>query len=362
MKNLIRKVLEYMLTLLSESDFEFYHQRGRKPDYSNNVLHRDQAFVETPYSNSGSSDMVDPHDSSSLLTKLEEVMSDDFFKLKETSTLAEAACLVLHQNASEIFVTDQDERLIGIVTAERVLKELPPSDSFIPERFQIRNVSFQIQVRNSLLSAIEKRVQDTFCLERDVISLQKSERVIDALEELVIHTVNNKQRSIPVVSSDHHILGVVSYQTLISYLIRLKELDSYNVDFLLNQENSSCHTYTIAPQKTLAELCYLMEHFPLNYILVGDSQSGSLLRTISIERVNALVHPLFYDFIKMPLYEIQEVVPNNQLVSPSTSLKEVANRFLNHQFKFVVVQAVEDKLRLVNVLTYLDLLKFMLFN
>lgn len=300
-----------------------------------------------------------------LLGKLESIMSKQFIKLMDVDTLSDAMFMILSQNASEIVVVDTEDKFVGFITAEDILKEAPPTISSIPDAYKGKYYPLENSAVSVIKSLIKKRLKDIFCFHNSSLYLdRRTARIIDALDGLTNQYKPYASRlSIPILDKDKTVIGVVSYKKLIAYVRDFQVIEGQEYPGNFKQHSVIKPPYILYPSNTLADAYYAFERLPLDCILICEYQSKHLLGWVTRLRVRSLTHPIYSGLMQMPLQYVIEPVAKEQVVNCDANLQEIADRFVQHEIKFViVVNEDNDRAKPQGMITQSDVLKFLFLN
>ena len=108
------------------------------------------------------------HNRDLLTTSFEDakVISDDFCSIKISDTLAQALSLVTLLNPSDLIVTDDEDKFLGIVSSLSVSLEFTPQLQNVP--FKYRHKTTKIgQASELILSQGKKTIGEVFSLDKN---------------------------------------------------------------------------------------------------------------------------------------------------------------------------------------------------
>ena len=128
------------------------------------------------------------------MTSLGEIMTRDVVTVRTTTDIYDAIRMMSDGNITGLPVVDEDNKLVGIVTAKDVMRRL-------------------LNTRNT-----EGQVQD--CMTTDVISFNENDKLLDVINTLV----ENKFRKVPI-ESEGKLVGIISRRDIISYIFSLELKD-----------------------------------------------------------------------------------------------------------------------------------------
>ena len=128
------------------------------------------------------------------MISLGKIMSRDVVTVKITTDIYDAIRLMADGNITGLPVVDEDEKIVGIITAKDVMRHLLNTQS------------------------TDGKVQD--CMTTDVISFNENENLLDVINTLV----ENKFRKVPI-ESEGKLVGIVSRRDILSYIFSLELKD-----------------------------------------------------------------------------------------------------------------------------------------
>jgi CBS domain-containing protein len=128
------------------------------------------------------------------MTSLGTIMTKDVVTVKTSTDIYDAIRMMADGNITGLPVVDDDDKLVGIVTAKDVMRRL-------------------LNTRNT-----EGQVQD--CMTTDVISFNENDKLLDVINTLV----ENKFRKVPI-ESEGKLVGIISRRDVISYIFSLELKD-----------------------------------------------------------------------------------------------------------------------------------------
>lgn len=128
------------------------------------------------------------------MISLGKIMTRDVVAVRITTDIYEAIRMMADGNITGLPVVDEDEKLVGIVTAKDIMKHLLNTQG------------------------TEGKVED--CMTTDVISFNENENLLDVINTLV----ENKFRKVPI-ESEGKLVGIISRRDIISYIFSLELKD-----------------------------------------------------------------------------------------------------------------------------------------
>lgn len=290
-----------------------------------------------------------------------KVITNDFCILKDTDTVAEALALITVQNASEIVIVDEDKKFAGILTDLSILRSLPPPVLDVPVKFRIKTPKFRQQLNEELANSLRKQITEVFKLEKIKPYTSKNQRLIYAMDKLVdSYKSTSAIRVLPIINEDETVYGVVSPESILSYLKSNQKFCQLKAErFLaLPEVDSMEQPYTLLPSDTLAQARFAMKYLPIKHITICDSD-GHLLGMIDKKQVTKLTHPMYFSLMGISLSQIMKPVTKLCLVEKSQTLQECINAYLNLGFKeVVIVEQLLGKIYPKMVVTPIDILQF----
>jgi len=290
-----------------------------------------------------------------------KVITNDFCILKDTDTVAEALALITVQNASEIVIVDEDKKFAGILTDLSILRSLPPPVLDVPVKFRIKTPKFRQQLNEELANSLKKQITEVFKLEKIKPYTSKNQRLIYAMDKLVdSYKSTSAIRVLPIINEDETVYGVVSPESILSYLKSNQKFCQLKAErFLaLPEVDSMEQPYTLLPSDTLAQARFAMKYLPIKHITICDSD-GHLLGMVDKKQVTKLTHPMYFSLMGISLSQIMKPVTKLCLVEKSQTLQECINAYLNLGFKeVVIVEQLLGKIYPKMVVTPIDILQF----
>jgi len=121
------------------------------------------------------------------MISLGKIMTRDVVTVRTTTVIYDAIRMMADGNITGLPVVDEDEKLMGIITAKDIMRHL-------------------LNTRGT-----EGEVQD--CITTDVISFNENDDLLDAINTLV----ENKFRKVPI-ESEGKLVGIISRRDIISYI------------------------------------------------------------------------------------------------------------------------------------------------
>jgi CBS domain-containing protein len=128
------------------------------------------------------------------MTSLRKIMTRDVVTVRRTTDIYDAIRMMSDGNITGLPVVDEDDKLVGILTAKDVMRRL-------------------LNTRGT-----EGKVQD--CMTTDVISFNENDNLLDVINTLV----ENKFRKVPI-ESEGKLVGIISRRDIISYIFSLELKD-----------------------------------------------------------------------------------------------------------------------------------------
>jgi len=128
------------------------------------------------------------------MISLGKIMTRDVVTVRTTTVIYDAIRMMADGNITGLPVVDEDEKLMGIITAKDIMRHL-------------------LNTRGT-----EGEVQD--CITTDVISFNENDDLLDAINTLV----ENKFRKVPI-ESEGKLVGIISRRDIISYIFSLELKD-----------------------------------------------------------------------------------------------------------------------------------------
>ncbi len=294
-----------------------------------------------------------------LLSSIEEVISDEFWILKTSDTLSDALALMTLQNVSDIIIVDSNNKFAGIVSDLSIITELPPPVSDVPLRYQLNFPQFHKQVSRNIVNMIQKNIGEVFKLNRNIRRFSKDEFLTNALQELTNpYRTYLDPRIIPILNEDETVAGLVSCETVLKYVrINLFLMEEKVERFLLDKSLRK-EPYILKPDDTLTKAYFVMQHLPIDHILICDN-NNKLLGMVERYQISAYAHPLYYPLMDIPLREIMKSVDNLYLVESSQPIKEIISSFLDQGIKAAIaVDKSSSQLCPLQVITPMNILQF----
>lgn len=282
------------------------------------------------------------HNPDLLTTSFEEakVISDDFCTMKISDTLAQAFSLVTLLNPSDIIVTDDEGKFLGIVSSLSVALEFTPKLQNVP--FKYKNKTIKIgQAGEFILAQGKKTISEVFNLDKSYCFFQKRKQVDYALDEFCkLYRAPDDQTFIPILNDDRTIGGVVTCQGVLEYLRNDRVLNESKVENLLEKMSSTKTSldqlYTLLPEDTLESALYAINYLPIEHILICDG-AKKILGLVNREKIMVLAHRMYYHLMNTPLGDIMQPVSSLYLVKPTDNLKDVIRKFLESDTEISVV-------------------------
>ena len=128
------------------------------------------------------------------MISLGKIMTRDVVTVRTTTVIYDAIRMMADGNITGLPVVDEDDKLMGIITAKDVMRHL-------------------LNTRGT-----EGEVQD--CITTDVISFNENDDLLDVINTLV----ENKFRKVPI-ESEGKLVGIISRRDIISYIFSLELKD-----------------------------------------------------------------------------------------------------------------------------------------
>lgn len=128
------------------------------------------------------------------MISLGKIMTRDVVTVRTTTDIYDAIRMMADGNITGLPVVDEDEKLMGIITAKDIMRHL-------------------LNTRGT-----EGEVQD--CITTDVISFNENDDLLDVINTLV----ENKFRKVPI-ESEGKLVGIISRRDIISYIFSLELKD-----------------------------------------------------------------------------------------------------------------------------------------
>ena len=128
------------------------------------------------------------------MISLGKIMTRDVVTVRTTTVIYDAIRMMADGNITGLPVVDEDEKLMGIITAKDIMRHL-------------------LNTRGT-----EGEVQD--CITTDVISFNENDDLLDVINTLV----ENKFRKVPI-ESEGKLVGIISRRDIISYIFSLELKD-----------------------------------------------------------------------------------------------------------------------------------------
>ena len=128
------------------------------------------------------------------MISLGKIMTRDVVTVRTTTVIYDAIRMMADGNITGLPVVDDDEKLMGIITAKDIMRHL-------------------LNTRGT-----EGEVQD--CITTDVISFNENDDLLDVINTLV----ENKFRKVPI-ESEGKLVGIISRRDIISYIFSLELKD-----------------------------------------------------------------------------------------------------------------------------------------
>ncbi|NJK69126.1 MAG: hypothetical protein HC941_23730 [Microcoleus sp. SU_5_3] len=303
------------------------------------------------------------HNPDLLTTSFEDakVIGDDFCKVKISDTLAQALSLVTLLNPTDLIVTDDEDKFLGIVSSLSVALEFTPSLQNVP--FKYKNKTIKIgQAGEFILTQGKKTIGDVFFLDKFYGCFQKRKQIDYALDEFCkLYRAPEDQSFIPILNDDKTIGGVVTCKGILEYLRNDRFLDESKVENLLEKFSSTKTSldqlYTLLPEDTLESALYAINYLPIEHILICDADQ-KLLGVLNREKISVLAHRLYYHLMNTPLGEVMQPISSLYLVKPSDNLKDVIRKFLESDTEVSVVMESFDSQIPKMVITPRTILQF----
>lgn len=303
------------------------------------------------------------HNPDLLTTSFEDakVISDDFCTIKISDTLAQALSLVTLLNPSDLIVTDDEDKFLGIVSSLSVSLEFTPQLQNVP--FKYRHKTTKIgQVRELILAQGEKKIGEVFSLDKNYCFFQKKKQVDYAFDEIgKLYRAPDDQTFIPILNEDKTIVGVVTCQGILEYLRHDRLLEESKVENLLEKMSSTKTSldqlYTLLPEDTLESALYAINYLPIEHILICDTDKN-LLGLVNREQISVLAHPMYYHLMNTPLGDIMQPISSLYLVHPTDNLKDVIRKFLESDTEVSVLMDSFDSQIPKMVITPKTILQF----
>ncbi len=271
-----------------------------------------------------------------LLSSIEKVISDDFWVLKTSDTLSDALALVTLQKVTDIIIVDSSDRFAGIVSDISIINELPPPVSDVPLKYQLNFPQFRKQVSKNIIDMIQRNIDEVFKLNKTIRRFSKDEFLTNALQELTNpYRTYLDPRVIPILNEDETVAGLVSCETVLKYVRLNQFLMEEKVERFLLDNSLREEPYTLKPNDTLTKAYFVMQHLPINHILICD-ENNKLLGMVERYQVSAYTHPLYYHLMDIPLSEIMKYVDNLYLVESRQTIREIINSFLDRGIKTAI--------------------------
>lgn len=161
------------------------------------------------------------HNLDLLTTSFEDakVISNDFCTIKISDTLAQALCLVTLLNPSDLIVTDDEDKFLGIVSSLSVSLEFTPQLQNVP--FKYRHKTTKIgQATEFILAQGKKAIGEVFSLDKSYCFFQKKKQIDYAFDEFgKLYRAPDDQTFIPILNEDKTIVGVVTCQGILAEVL-----------------------------------------------------------------------------------------------------------------------------------------------
>lgn len=132
---------------------------------------------------------------------IDEFMTSNPHTLRETDSLDDARKIMTEKHIRHIPVTDDDGRLLGLVTQRDVLAATEPG-----LRLQTKGISCELDIKLSEIMA------------RDISVIHKS----DSLRQAALYIQSHKYGCLPVISDDR-LVGIITDSDFIDIAINLLE-------------------------------------------------------------------------------------------------------------------------------------------
>lgn len=303
------------------------------------------------------------HNRDLLTTSFEDakVISDDFCSIKISDTLAQALSLVTLLNPSDLIVTDDEDKFLGIVSSLSVSLEFTPQLQNVP--FKYRHKTTKIgQASELILSQGKKTIGEVFSLDKNYCFFQKKKQVDYAFDEFgKLYRAPEDQSFIPILNEDRTIVGVVTCQGILEYLRHDRLLEESKVENLLEKMSSAKTSldqlYTLLPEDTLESALYAINYLPIEHILICNT-GKNLLGLVNREQISVLAHPMYYHLMNTPLGDIMQPLSSLHLIQPTDNLKEVIRNILESDTEVSVVMDSSDSQIPKMVITPRTILQF----
>jgi CBS domain-containing protein len=303
------------------------------------------------------------HNPDLLTTSFEDakVISDDFCTIKISDTLAQAFSLVTLLNPTDLIVTDDEGKFLGILSSLSVALEFTPKLQNVP--FKYKNKTIKIgQASEFIVAQGTKMIGEVFTLDKTYCFFQKKKQIDYALDEFSkLYRAPEDQSFIPILNDDRTILGVVTCKGILEYLINDLFLNESKVENLLEKMSSTKTSldqlYTLLPEDTLESALYAINYLPIEHILICDA-GKNLLGLVNREKISVLAHRMYYHLMNTPLGEIMQPVSSLYVVKPTDNLKDVIRKFLESDTEVSVLMDSSDSQIPKMVITPRTILQF----
>lgn len=303
------------------------------------------------------------HNPDLLTTSFEDakVISDDFCTIKISDTLAQALSLVTLLNPSDLIVTDDEDKFLGIVSSLSVSLEFTPQLQNVP--FKYRHKTTKIgEATELILGQGKKIIGEVFSLDKNYCYFQKKKQIDYALDEFgKLYRTPDNQTFIPILNEDKTIVGVVTCQGFLEYLRNDRLLEESKVKNLLEKMSSTKTSldqlYTLLPEDTLESALYAINYLPIEHILICDGDK-KFLGLVNRDQISILAHPMYYHLMNTPLGEIMKPLSSLHLIQPTDNLKEVVRKFLESDTEVSVLMDSSDSQIPKMVITPRTILQF----
>lgn len=273
------------------------------------------------------------HNLDLLTTSFEDakVISNDFCTVKISDTLAQALSLVTLLNPSDLIVTDDEDKFLGIVSSLSVSLEFTPQLQNVPFKYRYKTTKIG-QATELILAQGKKTLGDVFSLDKNYCFFQKKKQVDYAFDKFgKLYRAPDDPTFIPILNEDKTIVGVVTCQGILEYLRNDPLLDESKVENLLEKMSSTKTSldklYTLLPEDTLESALYAINYLPIENILICDADKF-FLGLLNRDKISMLAHPMYYELMNTPLGDIMQPVRSLHLVQPTDNLKDVIRKFL----------------------------------
>lgn len=154
--------------------------------------------------------------------QVKEIMKKKVIAIKESTTLKELIGIFDKFTFHTLPVVDKENKVVGIVAFEDILKVLQPHPSYIMDMLRRTPLWEECEIKDFLETDIPPEI-GVLCVASDLMNIN----VITITEEATITEVCplmklNQLRRIPVVDKEKHLVGIISLFDIILAVFKEK--------------------------------------------------------------------------------------------------------------------------------------------